>query len=160
MELLGWDESIQIHILQPFLTVPMYIICILQLIMEPPPYVSYIFHFLLSAPRIFCSLFIALKFMQPTQFHFMACFAPSLQSCVIRLAIDSFVCIPQKRKCFLFVTFFSVSESWSCMLYVHVCALWYMQTAAVVLASNINCGKQAVLNVFGSWCNLSLWFRI
>lgn len=101
---------------------------------------SPIFSFSPLRPHVFCSLFIALKFIQPTHFHpyCMACFAPSLQSCVIRLAIDSFVCIPQKRKCFLFVTFFPVSESWSCMLYVHLCALWYVQTAAVVLARNNN----------------------
>lgn len=158
----GWGESIQIHILQSFLTVPVHH-------MHPAADNGTTFQFLLYfplsplCPRIFCSLFVALNFIRPTQFHpcCTACFAPSLQSCVIRLAIDSFVCIPQKIKHFLFVIFFFASESLSCVLCVHLHTLWYMQTAAVVLARNINylC-ETAVLNAFGSWSSLSLWCRI
>lgn len=113
----GWSESIQIRILQFFLTVPIHH-------MHPAADNGTTFQFLLYfplsplCPRIFCSLFIALNFIQPTQFHpcCMACFAPSLQSCVIRLAIGSCLHTSKNKTFFICYLLFCFRKPELCAL--------------------------------------------
>lgn len=105
----GWGGTVQIHncpYLQCFLTVHICeMICILQLIMEPCPNFLYISHFLFSAHTSFVALFIALKFVQPAHLIYTAWHAtPHYFRRVVRLATNSFVCIPQKKE-ILFVCY-------------------------------------------------------